>query len=115
AAGKFDGVALRAVRANARDDRERDIFRGDSSSERPVDGDTHAFWFPLPKRLRHQYVRDLGRADPEGVGAECTMRGSVAVAADDQQPGECQSLLGSDHVHDALAWVAQAKQRDMIV
>jgi len=39
----------------------------------------------------------------------------MAVAADDQQPGECQSLLGAHHVHDALAWIAQAEQRDAIV
>ena len=60
-------------------------------------------------------MRDFGRADAERIGAECAVRRRVAVAADDQQPGQGQSLFGPDDMHDALARVAQAEQRDVIV
>src|SRR5579885_3764990 len=56
---------------------------------------------------------DFGRADAEGIGAEGTMRGGMTVAADDQQAGQRQSLLGADHMDNALARVAQAKQGDV--
>ncbi len=60
-------------------------------------------------------MRDFGCADPEGIGTEGAVCGRMAVAADDQQPGQCQSLLGTDDMHNALPRVAQAEQSDVIV
>ena len=72
------------------------------------------FGFFCHKRLRHQHMRDFRRADAEGVGAERAMRRGVAVAADDQQARQGQSLFGADHMHDALARIVQAEQRDVV-
>ena len=58
-------------------------------------------------------MRDFGRADAERIGAESAMRGRVAVAADDQQARQRQSLFGTDHMHDALARIVEPEQRDM--
>ena len=74
-----------------------------------VDGDAHALRLFLPDRLRHQHMRDFGGADAEGVGAERAMRRGVAVAADDQQAGQGQALLGADDMHDALARIVAAR------
>ena len=70
---------------------------------RAFDRYAHALWFLLPQRLRHQHMRDFGSADAERIGAKSTVRGGVAVAADDQQSGKRQALFGADDVHDALA------------
>ena len=59
-------------------------------------------------------MRDFRRADAERIGAKGAVRGGVAVAADDQQPRQRQSLLGADHMHNALARIAQAEQRDAV-
>ena len=48
---------------------------------------------------------DLGGADAVRQRAERAMGGSVAVAADDGGAGQRKTLLGTDHVDDALALV----------
>ena len=60
-------------------------------------------------------MRDLGGADPECIGAERAVRRGVAVAADDQQARQAQSLFRSDHVHDALSRVVQSEQPDRVL
>ena len=57
-------------------------------------------------------MRDLRCADAESVGAKSPMRRGVAVAADDQKAWKRQSLLGTNHMHNTLARIAQAEQRD---
>src|SRR5271169_5953262 len=39
----------------------------------------------------------------------------MTVAADNQQPGQRQPLLRSDHVHDALPPIVQAEQPDVVL
>ena len=54
---------------------------------------------------------DLRRADAEGQRPEGAVRGGVAVAAHHGHAGLGEALLGSDHVHDALADVVHAVER----
>jgi hypothetical protein len=64
----------------------------------------------LQQALCRQDVAHFGGADAEGEGAERTVRGGVAVAADDGFAGLCESELGPDDVHDAATAVLQIEQ-----
>ena len=66
----------------------------------------------LRQRLRGEHVLDLAGADAEGQRAERAVGRRVAVAAHDRQPGLREALLGTDHVHDALAGLAHRVQPD---
>ena len=66
----------------------------------------------LGQRLRREHVLDLARADADGQRAERAVRGRVAVAAHDRHPRLREPLLGTDHVHDALARLAHRVQPD---
>ena len=68
-----------------------------------VDVDRHPTRARLGKRLRGQHVLDLARADPERQRAERAVRRGMRVAADNRHAGKGETLLGPDHVHDALA------------
>ena len=57
-------------------------------------------------------MRHFRGADTESKGAKRTVGRGVAVAADDQQAGQRQALLGPDHVHDALPPIVEAEQLD---
>ena len=59
-------------------------------------------------------MRDLGRADAEGISAERAVCRCVAVAADNQQTRQRQPLLRTDHMDDALARIADAEQLDVV-
>ena len=107
-------MAARAIGADVRDHRERNILGGDAGRGLAADGHAHAPRLLLPQRLRHQHMSHFGRADAEGVSAEGAMRRGVAVAAHDQQSRQCQALFGTDDVNDALARIAQAKKPDAI-
>ena len=110
AAGEFDRVALRAVGADAGDDRRAPYPWPPRRCRAALDLDPHSLRFLLPQRLRHQHMGDFGRADPEGIGAEGAVGGGVAVAADDQQAGQGHALFGPDHMDNALPGVALAEQ-----
>ncbi len=60
-------------------------------------------------------MRDFGRADAERVGAKRAMGRGVAVAADDQEARQRQSLLRTDDVHDALPGIADPEQPDAVL
>src|SRR5579872_4080586 len=55
---------------------------------------------------------DLAGADTEGQRAERSMRGGVAVAADDGRTGEGEALLGSDDMDDPLIGGEHVDVRD---
>src|SRR5215471_6870495 len=103
-------MAGRAVGAYARDDGKHDVLGRNARSEASVDGNAHALGLALPQRVRHQHMGDLGGADAEGVSAERAMGRGVAVAAYDQQAGQGETLLGTDHVHDSLARIRKSEQ-----
>ena len=54
----------------------------------------------------------LAGADAEGQRAERSVRGGVAIAADDGHAGLREALLGSHHVHDALFIARQIVETD---
>ena len=60
-------------------------------------------------------MRHFGGADAKGIGAERAVGRGVAVAADDQQARQRQSLLGTDHMHDALPGIVQSEQLDAVL
>ena len=89
------------------DDRQHDVLRRrHPTGSAPVDVDRHPTRPHLRQRLRCQHVLDLARADAEGEGAEGTMGGRVAVAADDRHARQGAPLLRPDDVDDALAGIA---------
>jgi hypothetical protein len=57
-------------------------------------------------------VFDLRGADTKSQGTESTVRGGVAVTADDGGGRQGKALLGANDVDDALALVAEAKVCD---
>ena len=105
-------MAGRAIGADLRDDREHDVLGADARRGLAVHRNAHAFGAALPDRLRHQHMRHFRGADTESKRAERAMRRSVAVAADNQQAGQGEALLGPDHVHNTLPPIVQAKQLD---
>ena len=92
APAEFDGMALRSVGADMRDDCESDVLCTDADRRGAVDRNAHALRLLLPQSLRHQHVRDLRRSDSEGIGAEGAVGRRMAVAADNKQPGQGQAL-----------------------
>ncbi len=113
-AGEFDGMTGGTVHADMGDDRERDVLGGDARRQRAIDRDPQPPGFALPDGLGHQHMGHFRGADAEGIGAERPVGRGVAVATDDQQPGQGQPLLGADHVHDPLARIVEAEQGDTV-
>jgi hypothetical protein len=109
-AGIFDGMAGGAVRADAGNDRQRDVLGRNAWRKLAVDRDAHPLRLFLPQGLRHENVGNLGGADPEGDGAEGAMGGGMAVAADDGEAGKRDPLLRADHMDDTLRWVVETEE-----
>ena len=94
------------------DDRENEILGGAAERKVPVDGDAHRLRGRLDERLGGEHVLDLRRPDAEGQRAERAVGRGVAVPAHDGRSGQCEALLGSDDVDDAVARVVDAEQRN---
>src|ERR1019366_9857738 len=101
--------------ADTRDDGENDILGCNADGKRPIDADPHATRPALPQRLGREYMGYLGGADAESERPKRAVRRGVTVAADHQKPRLGDALLGPDDVHDALAPVAETKQRDAVL
>ena len=110
--GVLDDVADRAAGADLRDDREDHVLGADAVGRRAVDRDAHRLR-RAPARASASRARASisRRADAERERAERAVRRRVAVAADQQQPGQRDALLGPDDVHDPLALVAEVERR----
>jgi hypothetical protein len=52
----------------------------------------------------------FGRTNAEGERPERSMRRGVTVAAHDRCPRERKSLLGADHMHDALTRIQHVEK-----
>ncbi len=100
----------RPVGAELRDPGQSHVLGADAGAEFALDADPHAPRLLLPDRLGGEHVGDLRRADAEGDGGERPVRRGVAVAAHDERARQRQSLLGADHVHDALAGVFEPEE-----
>ena len=66
-------MTLRSIRTDPHDDRERDVLRAHARDRRTIDGNAHALGPLLPQRLRHQHMRDFGRANAKCVGSKGTV------------------------------------------
>ena len=77
-----------------------------------IDAKFERLGFELQQRLRRQHVFDFAGPDPEGERTERAVGGRVRVAADDRHAGLGVTVFGADDVNDALADVADVKQRD---
>src|SRR5262245_21984404 len=102
----FDDMAGAACGADLADDGEDDVLGGDAIFQRAVDADAHVLSLLLDQRLGGEYVLDLARADAVGKRPEGAMCRGMRIAADDGSARQRKALLGTDHVHDALAAVA---------
>ena len=106
AAGILDGITRAPRGADPRDHRQDRILGRDMRAEPAVDDDPHLPRLALPQSLGGQDMSRLGRADPEGQGAECAVRRGVGIAADQRDAGQGQALLGADNMHDPLPRIA---------
>ena len=98
----FNDVAGAAADADFADDGEDEVFGGDAARAFAVDKNVHGFGFALHQALRGHNVLDFAGADAEGERAECAVRGSMTVAADEGLAGLGEAELGADDVNDAL-------------
>ena len=101
-----------AARPDAGDDPQDHVLRRDAGRQLALDRHGHGAGFGLRQGLRGQDVLDLRRPDAERERAERAVRGGVRVAAHDHQTRLRVALLGTDHVHDALARRAHREERD---
>ena len=99
-------MAVAAGGADLADDGEDDVLGGDAFGKFAIDAHQHVLGLGLDQRLGGEHMLDLGCADAVRQRAESAMRRGMAVAADDGCAGQGEALLGSDHMHDALAAVA---------
>ncbi len=105
-AGVFNGVAGGPAGADPADDGQDQILGGDAGAEHALHLDQHGLRRFLQECLRRQHVFHFRRADAEGERAERAMGGGVAVATDDGQARQGNSLLRTNHMHDALTGIA---------
>ena len=76
-AGIFDDIARRAIGANAADDIEDDVLRGDAIGQLAFHVDAEGLRFGRLERLGRHNVFDLTGTDAEGQCTEGTVRGGV--------------------------------------
>src|SRR5207237_3654171 len=112
AAAELDHVTAAAADADARDDREDEVLRGDARAETPVDAYLERPRPPLQHALRGEDMRHFARSDAEGERAESAVRAGVAVAAHDGAARVGDAHLRTDHVHDALPFGTERVQLD---
>ena len=98
--------------ADAADEVEDDVLRGDAGLEAAVDADLVGLRVALEQALGREDHLDLARADPERERPERAVGRGVRVAAHDRHAGLRQAELGADDVDDALAVRAEPVERD---
>ena len=110
-AAVFKDITGAAADADFGDDRKNDIFRRHTVAEPPFDIDRHGLRFVLKQRLRRQHMPDFTGADAKSERAKGAMRAGMAVPANDSHARLRQALFRPNHMHDALARVAQGVHR----
>ncbi len=105
-------MPLPAADADRRGDRQREVLGRHAGSEAAIDDDRHGSGPLLRKRLGGQHVLDLAGPDPERECAERTVRGRVAVTANDHHAGLSEAELWPDDMDDALLRITQRVQAD---
>src|SRR6266700_1737305 len=66
----------------------------------------------LHKALGREHVLHFAGANSESERAKCSVRGSVAVAADNRLAGLRNTKLWADNVHDSLILAVHVEQSD---
>ena len=108
-------MALRAVGADLCDDGKRDVFGRDAGRRLPSTVMRMRFGFFCHSVCVISTCATSEAPIAKSIGAEGAVGGGVAVAAHGQQARQRQPLFGPDHMHDALARIAQAEQRDAVI
>ena len=114
-AGEFDEVVGSARGGDLRDDIKDDVFGFHARTQRTVDGDAHRARFGLQDTLAGQHHFDFGGSHAERRGAQRSVRGGVAVAADDGHARLCEALFGADDMDDPLVRIAHAEVLDAVL
>ena len=102
----FDDVAGAARGANLANHRKHDIFRRNAFWWRAIDGHAHVFGFGCDQCLRCEHMLDFTGTDAVRQRTERTVRGGVAITADDCRAWQRETLFRPDDVHDPLANIA---------
>src|SRR5205807_1661751 len=111
-AAVFGDVAVAATDANLSDDGKNEVLGGDPSGTLAVDENVERLGARLNETLSCEDMFDFAGADAKGQRAECTVRGGVAVAANNSLPGLGDAQLGADDMHDALILAVHVEETD---
>ena len=101
-----------AADADARNDRQDQVLRGDARAEPTVDAHLESPRAPLQHALRGEDMSDFAGSDTEGESTEGAVRARMAVAADDRAARLRHAHLRTDDVHDPLPLGAERMQLD---
>ena len=109
---KFDGMADRAVGADAADHFHDQILGGDTGREGPVDRDAHRFEAAIDQRLGGQQMLDIRRPDPETDHAERPIGCRMAVARRDHHARQHKAEFGHHDMLDPLSRIEEVEDLD---
>ena len=113
-AAEFDHMAVAAGDADLADDGQNDVLGGDARGAAAVNLHQHGFGFELRQALRGQHVLNLAGANAESQRAQTSVRGGVAVAANNGEAGLRDAQFRPDDVHDALVGALHVEKQDPI-
>src|SRR5262249_6002724 len=99
-----------ACRADMPDQRQDEVFGGNTKWKPSFELHAHGFWPTLNQRLRSQNVSEFAGADPECQSTKPAMSAGMAVATDDETAGKTQAKLGADDMNDALSRLVHIEQ-----
>jgi hypothetical protein len=91
---------------------KNNILRANTRGKIAIDLNPHVFAALRDQSLRRKDVFDLRSADAKSQSSERAMCGCVTVSTDDCCTRECETLLGADDMHDALALVTESEVCD---
>ena len=101
-----------ARHAHFADDRENEVLGRHADWQTVLDIDSEGLRFALQDALCGEHVTHFSGTDAEGEGAKSTVRGRMAVAADDRFARLSHTQFGANDMHDATQLVLQAEQLD---
>ena len=105
-------MAGRAGGADAPDDGQNQILRGDAPRQFAGHVNPHIATLALRQALRRQHMLDFGRADAVRQRRERAVGGGMRIPADDGHARQGRALLRPDDVNDALAHVRHLELTD---
>ncbi len=107
---ELNDVTGAACTAGFADNRQHDIFRGDTRRGFPLHFNLHGFGAALLQGLRRQNVFNFRGPNPERQRAKCAVGCGMGVAADDGHAWQGNPLLRPHYVDDTLIGVVQIVQ-----